>query len=88
MPRKVVIWACEFCNVPSSDRLDILEHEEKCIENPANRACETCAKYKLIDKIIRGSASSTDIYTYKCWGCADAFCIKATKCDKWEAKNG
>jgi hypothetical protein len=44
MPLKVAAYRCEFgCGRRvTTDRADVLKHEQTCFRNPARRACKTC----------------------------------------------
>ncbi len=46
MPRKIVIWQCSFCCDDHWNEKFMINHELRCFQNPANKACMTCAFMK------------------------------------------
>ena len=42
------VWICDFCThrEESIDRNKMINHEESCVFNPANKKCYTCAHHE------------------------------------------
>lgn len=44
MPHKVERWQCDFCKRRTLKSLKLIkQHETNCFDNPARKACRTCA---------------------------------------------
>ena len=44
-------YKCDFCDCIDHSKIDIQEHENACVYNPKNKACETCG---WISRYING----------------------------------
>jgi hypothetical protein len=54
MPKSVKAFACSFgcARRVTTKRKDMEAHEQRCFHNPAQRACQTCANFKVGDNTV------------------------------------
>lgn len=79
------VWKCDFCSTTGESMSAMMEHEEKCSWNPANKTCAPC-KHR--------TEEGAPISGYW-WGCddgvdydtRDAVAMGSIDCDKWVIEN-
>ena len=42
--KEVTVYKCDYCSAIREDKESMIVHEDGCLDNPKNRACETCSE--------------------------------------------
>ena len=75
-------WGCGRSMLASRARM--AAHEDRCLRNPARRACVTCRHngYELHDYDPPGDGSRV----YRVWYCDRGLQVPRADCNSWEPK--